>query len=364
MAKWSRNKVDSNNINGGNQYEKKDRLSREQLNAMVNSGLYSQDQAEIGSSIGKNQPDTTDANVVGTPSVTILDEGTTSARLKFSNLKGDKGDKGDKGEQGVQGEKGDKGDKGDTALSVSIGSVTNGNTVSVTNSGTDTDIVLDFVLKAGLPVQYLDYEVYNLTRAVPFSYLPQDFDWTSSEKYGGLFVSKSGYVCEDVTGYSDGSEGLQRNFQGLINLNGKNGQDGKDGKGFVFLDYDLSLVVGESTEVPDSYFPPDFDKTVDAGKYWLISKNGVIGEYTGWNPWGDNPVQSKINLNGAKGDKGDTALTLSVGSVTSGEVASVTNVGTDTDLVFDFVLPKGEKGDAGVRFEYDETTKTLNIITE
>lgn len=40
--------------------------------------------------------------------------------------------------------KGDKGDKGDTALSVKVGSVKSGGTTMVTNSGTDTDLVLDF----------------------------------------------------------------------------------------------------------------------------------------------------------------------------------------------------------------------------
>lgn len=40
--------------------------------------------------------------------------------------------------------KGDKGDKGDTALSVKVGSVKSGNTTTVTNSGTSTDLVLDF----------------------------------------------------------------------------------------------------------------------------------------------------------------------------------------------------------------------------
>lgn len=40
--------------------------------------------------------------------------------------------------------KGDKGDKGDTALSVKVGSVKSGDTTTVTNSGTNTDLVLDF----------------------------------------------------------------------------------------------------------------------------------------------------------------------------------------------------------------------------
>lgn len=40
--------------------------------------------------------------------------------------------------------KGGKGDKGDTALSVKVGSVSTGDTTTVTNSGTLTDLVLDF----------------------------------------------------------------------------------------------------------------------------------------------------------------------------------------------------------------------------
>ena len=40
--------------------------------------------------------------------------------------------------------KGDKGDKGDTALSVKVGTTSTGDETKVTNSGTSTDLVLDF----------------------------------------------------------------------------------------------------------------------------------------------------------------------------------------------------------------------------
>lgn len=40
--------------------------------------------------------------------------------------------------------KGDKGDKGDTALSVKVGTTSTGDETKVTNSGTDTSLVLDF----------------------------------------------------------------------------------------------------------------------------------------------------------------------------------------------------------------------------
>lgn len=76
------------------------------------------------------------------------------------NIKGAKGDKGDTGAQGLQGVKGDKGDKGDTgeqglqgiAATIRIGSVYTGEpgtNASVTNSGTASNVVLDFTLPRG-----------------------------------------------------------------------------------------------------------------------------------------------------------------------------------------------------------------------
>ena len=38
---------------------------------------------------------------------------------------------------------------------------------------------------------------------------------------------------------------------------------------------------------------------------------------------------------------------INIGTVTEGETAMVSNSGTDTDVVLNFVLPKGDKGDAG-----------------
>ena len=49
------------------------------------------------------------------------------------------------------------------------------------------------------------------------------------------------------------------------------------------------------------------------------------------------------NVGRIKGDAG----TIQVGSVTSGTTASVTNSGTESAAILDFVLPKGDKGDKG-----------------
>lgn len=75
-------------------------------------------------------------------------------------VKGDTGAKGERGEQGPQGLRGEKGDKGDAgakgdtgaAASIKIGTVTTGaagSNASVTNSGTASNVVLDFTLPRG-----------------------------------------------------------------------------------------------------------------------------------------------------------------------------------------------------------------------
>lgn len=58
-----------------------------------------------------------------------------------------------------------------------------------------------------------------------------------------------------------------------------------------------------------------------------------------------------------KGDKGDpgAAATITVGTVTSGATAAVTNAGTTAAAKFNFVLPKGDKGDPGT----NATTTTV-----
>lgn len=69
-----------------------------------------------------------------------------------------------------------------------------------------------------------------------------------------------------------------------------------------------------------------------------------------WNIFLDNPysIAGSDGQPGADGQPGQAA-TIQVGQVTTGEPgtpASVTNVGTETDAIFDFVIPKGDKGES------------------
>ena len=92
MAEWSRNKVNSSDLNNGNEFNSNDRVARQELNAIVNAGLYAQDFAEHLA----DTPDTSEINNVGTPSVTFIDNpsattGKPYKRFKLANLKGEQG---------------------------------------------------------------------------------------------------------------------------------------------------------------------------------------------------------------------------------------------------------------------------------
>lgn len=77
----------------------------------------------------------------------------------------------------------------------------------------------------------------------------------------------------------------------------------------------------------------------------------------------DNPPS--VNIKGDKGNTG-TAATIKVGTVTTGAAgsnASVTNSGTASNAVFDFVLPKGKDGaDGGVTVDEELSSTSTNPV--
>ena len=82
---------------------------------------------------------------------------------------------------------------------------------------------------------------------------------------------------------------------------------------------------------------------------WLISLKGSSGAAGSPGPKGDKGDTGDTGSAGEKGDTGASA-TITVGTTTTGEPgtnASVTNSGTSNSAIFDFVIPKGEKGDTG-----------------
>lgn len=93
---WSRDRVDSSNINNGNEYQKGDRVSRQQLNAMVNAGLYSQDFVEALT----ETPDVEVGDSSEKASVSLvpyIKNNKTFYKFKFKNIKGPQGPQGNVG---------------------------------------------------------------------------------------------------------------------------------------------------------------------------------------------------------------------------------------------------------------------------
>lgn len=80
----------------------------------------------------------------------------------------------------------------------------------------------------------------------------------------------------------------------------------------------------------------------------IVTGEGYIFDFE--IPRGEQGEPGIDGLQGIQGEKGDPekncrAATITVGNVTEGEQVSVITVATDADAIFDFALPKGEKGD-------------------
>lgn len=126
---------------------------------------------------------------------------------------------------------------------------------------------------------------------------------------------------------------------------GERGQDGENGKSA----YEIAVVNGyvgneeqwlASLKGRDG--SPGRDGRNGLSAYELADGELLFGTVGKW-------LESLKGATGAKGDNGDTgaagkSATVTIGTVTTGEAASVTNTGTATEAVLNFVLPAGGGG--------------------
>ena len=108
--------------------------------------------------------------------------------------------------------------------------------------------------------------------------------------------------------------------------------------------------------------PPSVNIKGEKGDQGLQGIQGVQGVK------GDTGAKGDRGATGAKGDRGATgaAATIRIGTVTTGAPGSeaiVTNVGTANDAVFNFTLPRGEKGaDGGIDIDTALSDTSTNPV--
>lgn len=119
-----------------------------------------------------------------------------------------------------------------------------------------------------------------------------------------------------------------------------------------------------ATPTPDQTTGHWFINGIDTG-IQAIGKDGKDGK-SAYQLAVDNGYPSSLDtwlasLKGDKGDKGDPAITVKVGTTSTGDTTTVTNSGTDTDLVLDFTFaPKDLEGLAS----YAKTSDLANYVTK
>lgn len=142
---------------------------------------------------------------------------------------------------------------------------------------------------------------------------------------------------------------------GFPGAKGERGQDGENGKSA----YEIAVLngyVGNEEQWLASLKGRDGSPGRDGlSAYELADGELMYGTVEKW----------LNSLKGAKGDTGQKGLdgksaTVTIGAVTTGETASVTNTGTATEAVLNFVLPAGGGGNNGLRTEIRTIPVTVN----
>lgn len=321
--------------------------------------------------------------------------------------KGDKGEKGDtgatgaQGPQGIQGDKGEKGDTGATgstgpqgpAATITVGTVTTGEPggqAAVNNSGTSSAAVFNFTIPQG----------------------PRGETGPKGDRGEKGEKGDTGNTGPEGPKGDTGERGPQGE-QGVKGDQGDQGPTGPTGAAAGFGTPTAS--VDANTGVPSVEVEtsgPDTAKVFDFKFHNLKGEQGPKGDKgekgdtgTGLDILGTydtlenlrlavtEPAQGDMynvgsaypytiymwdtteepadwknqgQLQGAKGDPGEkgdqgpagAAATIQVGEVTTGEPgtqAHVTNSGSTSAAVFDFVIPKGQQGEQGPQGQKGDT---------
>lgn len=193
---------------------------------------------------------------------------------------------------------GEKGDKGDSST-ITVGNVTEGDRAEVTNSGSQTDAILNFVLPKGDKGDAADIQVGTVTSGVNPSVSNRG---TSSNAIFDFVLPK--------------------------------GEKGDVGQGINIL--------GEFATLADLQAAHPVGNPGNSYMVGIVNPKDLYIWDTATRTWTNEGA-----LQGVKGDSGD-AGTITVGTVTQGTTTKVENVGTSENAILNFTLEKGDKGDQGI----------------
>ena len=235
--------------------------------------------------------------------------------------KGDKGDPGEKGEPGAKGDKGDPGEKGDPGAKGEQGDPgpigPQGPTGPKGDPGADGS-------------NFTIYGLYESLDALKAAH-------PTAEAGDAYAVGTS----SDNTIYLYSADAAD--WQNVGKLQGAKGEDGAPGaageSGATFIPSVSAAGVISWSNDKGLTNPPS------------VSIKGPQGDKGDPGAKGEKGDKGADGAPGVQGEAG-MAATISVGIVSTGEPgtqASVTNAGTDSTAVLNFVIPRGEKGETGAK---------------
>ncbi|SFB10826.1 collagen-like protein [Selenomonas ruminantium] len=274
----------------------------------------------------------------------------------LASLKGKDGINGKDGKDGVNGANGIDG----KPCTFSVGKVafSDKNEFKVTNSGTESEVVLDIVMPSYSSIKQGATGKSAYEAAKELGYTGTEKEWLTALK------GESGLSAYEVA-VENGYEGSESAW--LQSLRGFDGTSARIKVGTVSVGDKLAVEnVGTDLDAVLNFtFPASMGSSTGTGgqgkdgrsayevakdtgfegtvQEWLESLKGKDGERGTDGKPGANGVPGKDGANGADGK----AATIKVGKVTTGSAPRVVNVGTESEAIFDFTLPVTDTGSGG-----------------
>ena len=286
------------------------------------------------------------------------------------------GPQGPQGETGATGATGPQGETGEAAT-IAVGTVTTGQPGTdavVTNTGTANAAIFNFTIPQGIQGETGPQGETGATGSTgPQGETGPHFTPSVSPD-GVLSWTNNGDLENPAPVNIRGPQGEQ-GIQGETGPQGIQGPQGEKGETGTGLDikgtYDtleaLQAAVTQPTQgdmynvgTAEPYTIYMWDTTKKPGRWvsqgQLQGAKGDTGDPGPQGPEGQQGPQGETGATGEQGPQGEpgAAATIQVGTVTTGEPgtqASVTNSGTTSAAVFDFVIPQGPQGETGATGE-------------